>query len=928
MRRLNFIMVVCLVSGCSLESPLDYGDTCAPNPDSQAFVRIGSLECYKDHMAGECVDKQGGCLQESSCLTACSVCANFQADFDRLSGLASPVSFVGSQSNNIILEFAHLFSQTSGQLLRCPGEYPFCVWTASEKNPKNLEFGCISCLDSVCGTSCVNLDKNTSHCGTCFNACGGGAECDNGACRCGDGDILCDTRCVNPLNNPDYCGAKDDCLGKNRGMRCAQIEACIDGVCQVQCGENQHAYEGICEDDSIAQCGGHDKDCAKMIENWQDGRCENGQCVVLSCQTGYGVKDGRCVVETSNCCGADCLQCKSAAVCDAGQCVGLCTEQRSQCIREDGVSYCVNLKTASSDCGACGNSCSPELFDHASDVRCHDGSCKIESCLASFHLYENQCEADDLEHCGAHGNSCRIENFENSGAIACVNKECRATLCLEGFVLDEFGNCIPESSYIECEQTQHVYQGACEMNDNANCGKHGNICSTDVVAGSADVMCTYGVCRAERCVQGYHLNGGHCEQDSALHCGSHDHICDIADFPNSGAVKCQDGACVIANCQSGYTLENGECRKNILKCNANQYEYQGECILSDANHCGGNDVVCKVADVENSTDVFCSYGNHCSARACRSGYHVYAYKIDEDNDIAVCEADSKEHCGGHDTLCSIDLIENSTSVECVSSTCRAATCKARYYEEGGACVKETSCPNPTYYPYHGTCYTHDKDNCGGRGKKCTTDTVAHSTKVECVSIGVCMASACEEGYFLNDSNAPNNTCDPYDDLNCGCRGCDCNVMIPYASEGKCVNKSCVPTQCKNGFVLSGSSCTCPSGTHYYNNTCEANSNENCGAHGKACVTAAIANSASASCSSSGSCNLTCQSGYHVYNGQCEANSISNCGGHGTACTLASVPNSTTVNCSQTKGICIAVGCQSGYKLFQPATDIWVCVKDS
>jgi hypothetical protein len=52
-------------------------------------------------------------------------------------------------------------------------------WTVGDDSPGRL---CPSTQDSVCGSSCVNLDTSAANCGACGNVCGNGASCYQGEC--------------------------------------------------------------------------------------------------------------------------------------------------------------------------------------------------------------------------------------------------------------------------------------------------------------------------------------------------------------------------------------------------------------------------------------------------------------------------------------------------------------------------------------------------------------------------------------------------------------------------------------------------------------------------------------------------------------------------------------------------------------------------
>lgn len=62
--------------------------------------------------------------------------------------------------------------------------------------------------ESPCGTQCVLLGSDASHCGACDVACGATEVCSGGACvaRCGDGLTACGRDCVDTTSSPMNCG--------------------------------------------------------------------------------------------------------------------------------------------------------------------------------------------------------------------------------------------------------------------------------------------------------------------------------------------------------------------------------------------------------------------------------------------------------------------------------------------------------------------------------------------------------------------------------------------------------------------------------------------------------------------------------------------------------------------------------------------------
>ena len=85
--------------------------------------------------------------------------------------------------------------------------------------------------NTVCGTTCTNVQTDANNCGTCGNSCNGGS-CVGGKCDCSTaaGLTLCGTTCVNLQTDASNCGS---C-----GHQCIQGVGCVDGLCQCPQGQS------------------------------------------------------------------------------------------------------------------------------------------------------------------------------------------------------------------------------------------------------------------------------------------------------------------------------------------------------------------------------------------------------------------------------------------------------------------------------------------------------------------------------------------------------------------------------------------------------------------------------------------------------------------------------------------------------------------
>jgi hypothetical protein len=71
---------------------------------------------------------------------------------------------------------------------------------------------------TLCGNSCVFLETNAAHCGSCNNVCPSGTTCVDGECTCQSGLTSCNGECVDTTSDADNCGS---C-----GNACADGEVC------------------------------------------------------------------------------------------------------------------------------------------------------------------------------------------------------------------------------------------------------------------------------------------------------------------------------------------------------------------------------------------------------------------------------------------------------------------------------------------------------------------------------------------------------------------------------------------------------------------------------------------------------------------------------------------------------------------------------
>ncbi len=160
-----------------------------------------------------------------------------------------------------------------------------------------------------CGTECVDVRSNSSHCHACNTACAVGQSCVDGQCTCQAGLTLCSGACVDLQSNGSNCGACD--------TRCETGQLCSAGVCGATCTVvGQTACGTSCVDltSNTLNCGACDAPCGT------GQLCTNGTC---TCPTGLTPCGGTCVDTTANVdnCGACGITCETGQVCQSGTCL-------------------------------------------------------------------------------------------------------------------------------------------------------------------------------------------------------------------------------------------------------------------------------------------------------------------------------------------------------------------------------------------------------------------------------------------------------------------------------------------------------------------------------------------------------------------------------------------------------------------------------
>lgn len=188
----------------------------------------------------------------------------------------------------------------------------------SSSNPEPCDDG-----RSPCGSTCADTKEDPDNCGACGQVCSTGQECQEGVCTggeggaggggaggtggtgggCAEGQTDCAGSCVTLETDPTHCGSCE--VVCSPGYTCADSVcvcpaattecdgACLDlqsdvahcGACDVQCGFNQICTAGSCEcNDGFTACEGT---CTNLAVNPQHcGSCETACAPRAFCREG------------------------------------------------------------------------------------------------------------------------------------------------------------------------------------------------------------------------------------------------------------------------------------------------------------------------------------------------------------------------------------------------------------------------------------------------------------------------------------------------------------------------------------------------------------------------------------------------------------------------------------------------------------------
>ncbi len=257
-------------------------------------------------------------------------------------------------------------------------------------------------------------------------------------------------------------------------------------------------------------------------------------------------------------------------------------------------------------------------------------------CEKTDHIYNNNCEADSIEHCGSHDNNCETSVMGwKSGS--CTEHVCTPAECQPGYKVQN-NVCVPDLENNTCGSGKHPNGSDCENDDLQNCGAHEYDCTK--LPAWKEGSCNNGVCSISTCMAGFHLYENSCEENTVEHCGEHGNNCEYA-YSTAETVICVNGTslssqqpgkiidianCVVTSCITGLHLDDNTLPKDR------------QCVGDTFNVCGNDKIDCKSQGVANG---MCKQGK-CEIRECEKDYHLV------DNQ---CIVSSNACCGSNCSPC-------------------------------------------------------------------------------------------------------------------------------------------------------------------------------------------------------------------------------------------------------------------------------------
>ena len=818
------------------------------------------------------------------------------------------------------------------------------------------------CARTVCKSVAVHFETDMLNCGVCGNACDATENCSAGTCvpaECPKGQERCNNVCVNLASvhiadcNGDTITCNDGfkqcdenkvaCNDLNQdiencgtcGNRCKDGEACFRGECRINTCESQN--ETLCDINGDAQCkniasddadhcGACNYKCSSYpIPNATSNSCSAGQCQYECTDPYTNIADKadasgiQCVdfMTDSNHCGKKNNVCKDGNVCIGGHCkANPCTNPLETACLVGEENKCFNINATNKDhCGACNYKCSEHKVTNATSDVCKAGKCQY-TCNTGFVNVGGGATADtikcidprnDYNHCGASSATSRGDDCARYPGKSCKDGTCacpdgqtycdRKCVVLSSVNIDSCSDdkITCKSGFDRCDKTKVACQ---DLNqDKEHCGK----CSTKC---NKDESCYNGQCVVNECANGQTLcdveGKAECRytmSEDAAHCGACNYVCSAHPLKNAKSNSCIDGQCQYV-CDDNFTNIGGATASTI------------NCVdfMTDSNHCGKKDNVCKDGNV--------CIGGHCKANPCTNSSET-ACLVGEENKCFNINATNKDHCGACNYKCSEHKVTNATSDVCKAGKCQY-TCNTGFVNVGGGATADTiKCIDPRNdYNHCGKLDANTYEDCSKNpGTKCVDGvctlncpTGQQDCGTHCLNFTELNIDKCNNGTlvclkdFENVDGKVENGCEvnlKTDSNNCGIKGKKCE-------NGYCNNGTCQTTNCPQNELPCGE-----------NGACEnvVNNVNHCGYCGNTCsgTTSVCSNRKCVECVDDGQCSGD-KKRCNNLSGICQECLISD---------HCEIQNSLYVSCEV--GSCNLIACKSG---FHKSEDGKSCAEDS
>ena len=293
---------------CAADQKVCNGACVAKSDPATGCAQVDCAPCALDHATATC-SAVGQCAVDA-CSTGFANCNN-----DAKDGCEADLSKV----------------ETCGSCTtKCDAAAPLC---SGSNGTYQCVTGCTAPTSTLCGTQCVDVNTNASHCSACMMACPTKA---NGDPVCAS--RMCDFTCHNGYHK---CTATQTCASNTDinacGDTCKKCDVptngrvnCTAGDCAVTCNTNYHPctvnnVTTCADDNSAATCGTTScTPCPAPIDPNADPAptCVNKTCG-FKCKAGFNLCGGVCS-DTSSIltCGPSCTACTKPANASTVTCNG------------------------------------------------------------------------------------------------------------------------------------------------------------------------------------------------------------------------------------------------------------------------------------------------------------------------------------------------------------------------------------------------------------------------------------------------------------------------------------------------------------------------------------------------------------------------------------------------------------------------------